>query len=358
MGDRVLLRADGGPHIGMGHVMRCFAMAEGLVGEGFEPLVALRGYDANLASVVVVDSIATEFLPADLTIKQDADFTMQLASGFAASALVVDVCHSINMARRTELNNYLAALRKTYFSVCFTGNSEMNFPADMIISPYFRSSLPNPDETNCGSYLLGPRYFVFRQEFLQHNNTQLGPIGDVRRILVSIGGGDRCELTLKAASAFALDRQHGTVLRFIIGPTYPVEIEKKVRVLLEDANATFEICCGSSDMAEDLAWADLAILGDGLVKYEAALVGTPCITLARPDSDEVMNQEFACAGSSVHLGDGTKLSADSLAREIKQVCGDSVLREMMATRGRDLLDHLGAKRIASAIRASPAYGSQ
>jgi spore coat polysaccharide biosynthesis predicted glycosyltransferase SpsG len=98
-----------------------------------------------------------------------------------------------------------------------------------------------------------------------------------------------------------------------------------------------------------MRWADLAITGDGLTKYECALLGTPAITLSRPDSDEAMNERFVAAGTSLHLGCG--LDAAELASAISALRVDAPCRAQMSRRGTTLFDGRGAERIIHAIDA-------
>jgi UDP-2,4-diacetamido-2,4,6-trideoxy-beta-L-altropyranose hydrolase len=351
MSKRVLLRADGGPHIGMGHVMRCLALAEGLAVEGFESLLVLRGYDVDLSRILTVNTTATEFLTGDMTFEEDSRKTSAFADEFGATVLVSDVCHSLNLSRPNDFRSYLTSLRGYGLTLCLMGNSELDFPADIIISPYYRSNYPSICEGQGQCYLLGPQYFVFRREFYRVAGNAPFTRQNAKRVLISIGGGDRCELTIKIASALALHERQSFSLRFIIGPAYPVDTEEKIRELLAGGTGELDIRYGSDDMAKDIVWADLAVLGDGLVKYEAALLGTPCITLARPDSDESMNRDFFRAGSSLHLGDGTKLGEVELGLEILRLSQDANLRKTMMKKGRGVVDSAGAKRISEAIRA-------
>jgi spore coat polysaccharide biosynthesis predicted glycosyltransferase SpsG len=105
----------------------------------------------------------------------------------------------------------------------------------------------------------------------------------------------------------------------------------------------------TTNMAEAMLWADLAITGDGLTKYETAVTGTPSIMLSRPESEEFLNEEFEKAGSTVHLGDGSQIGINTLARGIEEILQDFELRTAMSQRGRTLVDGKGLERIISNI---------
>ena len=347
---RILVRADGGPRIGMGHVMRGIALAEGLAAEGFEPKLILKGYDIELHGLIKATGIESECLPCDSALEEDLHLTLEYGSRWNAGMVVMDVCHAINFNRPVPFRSHLISLRQHFVTICMTGDSNVDYPADVVVSPYVRSGYRTTECAEGTLLLLGPSYFVFRREFCLYKQVKTRPTGRAKNVLVSIGGADPCELTLKVARALTLLNTQGSHFRFIIGPAYSPGTAECIQNVLSDIAGELDICHGSSDMAAEIQWADLAILGDGLVKYEAALLTTPCVTIGRPDSDEFMNTEFAKAFTSIHLGDGTKISVDDLGAEIERVCHDYDLRQKLANNGQDLVDCSGVRRLADTFR--------
>lgn len=341
----VLLRADGGPRIGMGHVMRCIAFAEGLSERGYRPILLLKGLGIQSEELINKVPFETEFLPSDISLEEDVHLTLETARENSVQLLGTDICHALTLVDRSTLDEYLQNLQNQFSTLCLTGSQDIDFPSDVVVSPYYRSNYPEISEDMRNRYLFGPDYFIFRGEFIRAAAVEYSVNEYARRILVSIGGSDNVELTIKISQGLRLLENTDLHVRIVIGPAYPEHIEVKVRELLSACDIKLDILHGCSDMAAEMLWADIAVIGDGLTKYEAAVTGTPCITLSRPDSDETMNAEFARAGSSIHLGNGAQISAEKLERELHRVCTNYSMRMQMSEKGRMLVDGRGVGRI-------------
>ena len=130
----VLLRADGGPRLGLGHVLRCFALAEGLAEAGFEPVLALKPEAGSLEDLGLVTNFQVVAIPSVSTLAADALLTNKIAREYAVAYVIIDVCHLDNLNRRASLSEYLSDLRKQNLTVCFTGSDSLDFDADFVVS--------------------------------------------------------------------------------------------------------------------------------------------------------------------------------------------------------------------------------
>ena len=352
MGSRVLLRADGGPRIGLGHVLRSLALSSGLRQLGFETICAVRAEGFELADLETTGGGAVVSLPAGASPVEDTIQTLQIAADNDIDWIVVDQCY-LPISTSQDFSRYLTSLRGRCNTLFFAGAEGIDYDADCIVSPYHRTTYPVPPDGSTSQYLLGPNFFVFREEFGKIDTESRDTPAFARRILVTIGGSDEYGITSKVARALALHDKEGLRITFIIGPAYQPESAEEIRQAMLGREVNFSIVNECSNMAEELAKADVAVVGDGLTKYEGALAGTPCITLSRPNSDESLNADFAQVGSSVHLGDATVIDHERLGTEILSICGSRSRRLDMTSRGRNLVDGDGIMRIAEAIKKRP-----
>ena len=188
-----------------------------------------------------------------------------------------------------------------------------------------------------------------RREFIQAAQALRITRAHAQRILVTIGGGDDFHLSAKVITALKRHFRPGHSLRIVIGPTYSDSLRHEITSLLTGFSGEHEILDHKTSLAEAMLWADLAITGDGLTKYETAVTGTPSLMLSRPDSEAHINDEFEQAGSTRHLGDGTAISIEALAERIAQVMEDHRLRQTMSQRGKAMVDGNGLERILASI---------
>lgn len=199
--------------------------------------------------------------------------------------------------------------------------------------------------------LLGPAYFIFRREFSAAATTERSIAQKGQRILVTVGGGDELRFTVRIAKALCAIGTREMSLRIVLGPAYPQDLKAAVQAVLEDFPGESVLIDQASNMAEQFLWADLAVIGDGLTKYEAAVTGTPSLMLSRFDSEGELNQEFARTGTTIHVGDGAAIATGALAEQIQQLLNDVSRRTAMSQCGKALLDGRGLERILAAIPA-------
>ena len=99
-----------------------------------------------------------------------------------------------------------------------------------------------------------------------------------------------------------------------------------------------------------MLWADLAITGDGLTKYETAVTGTPNITISQSRSDLQAHEEFVKAGTTLFLGNGCQIAINDLTEQISGVLQNQELRQTMSQRGQKIVDGKGLERIVRKIK--------
>ena len=342
------MRADGGRSIGLGHVLRCVALAAGLKELGFDTILAIKADDFRLEDLDVPCGIHVITIPNGRSYEDDSLLTLDAAIDNEVDWIVVDQCHS-SIPSCDDFGHYLTSLREECSTVCIAGSEGIDFDADLIVSPYYREVYPPLPAKSTSEYLLGPDFFVFREEFRQVATLKREIAEFARRVLVTIGGADEFGVTGKVARSLARCGSDNLTITFIVGPTYPKNIEEHIRQAMLGMGVEFEIVSRCRNMAAEMLKADIAVIGDGLTKYEGAVLGIPCITLSRPNSDESINAEFAQVGSSLHLGDATLIDEEHLGREILSVCGNRNRRLQMARRGKDLVDGGGILRIAEVM---------
>lgn len=187
-GVRVLLRADGGPSIGLGHVLRCLALAEGLRKAGFDTVCAFRAQGFKIADLGI-DSEAVVSLAPSATLTEDLLQTLNIASENEVDWIVVDQCYP-PISTSPDFGRYLKSLREEYRTLCIAGSEGIDYDADCVMSPYYGASYPAVPHGSTSEFLLGPEYFIFREEFRKASCGGSDTPRIARRILVTIGGSD------------------------------------------------------------------------------------------------------------------------------------------------------------------------
>lgn len=345
---RVLFRADGSSQLGMGHLARCLAFATALKGMDIDSLFVARAPDATVRAFIESMGMRLVAIPADLTLEEDALRTLGVAREFDPSLVVADVCHAESLRDPARLSAFHASLLERYPLVVLAGGESIDWPASVLVSPYFRVEYPTPRIHLDCVRLLGPSYFIFREEFIAAARVPRAILPEARRILLTIGGGDPSRLSTKAVRALGLIFDGRLEVRIIAGPAFTAQGRQEIDDAVAALGRAYSIVEPGSSLAQQMLWADLAITGDGLTKYETAVTGTPSIMLSRAGSERALNEQFVQAGTVVHV-EAETVEISDLAAEIEIVLRDAGLRQAMSDRGKRMVDGRGLDRIIGQI---------
>jgi spore coat polysaccharide biosynthesis predicted glycosyltransferase SpsG len=344
-----LIRADASTHLGLGHVMRGITMAEGLEARGCRASFLTKPFEPWVTGVIRGRGFEVRELPAAESAEDDARRTVRAGEEAQARLLITDLC--ADDARPDWLEAYHRVVHERFFVLAFAGAVVRRMDAHLIVHPYVQRPDAVAPDLNGSRLLQGEAYALFRREFLEAARRPKMIAPEARRVLISIGGGDECHLTAKALEALVLLPRQALEARVVIGPGYAPSLRQEVDAALLRLGGAAEKLESPASLAEPMAWADLAVIGDGLTKYEAALTGTPSVTLSGSPAQAAMGTLFAAAGSTVHLAGALAMSAAEIAAEVGALLADAGRRREMSRRGQALVDGKGLERILAAVPA-------
>lgn len=345
-----VLRADASMRIGMGHVSRCLAFADGLARRGAGCVFVTRDFDRRVPAVIRSKGYDVEEVPADATFGEDAEVTRVIGERNGALLVITDLCYREALGGREKLDAYHVALAGRFFRVSLAGGQAFDPPADVVVNPYYTTTSMGSVRDGGRIVLLGPSYVILRREFIEAAKVPRRIVENARRVLVTIGGSDELHMTVKVVKALCVLRELRLNLRIVIGPMYSEVLRQETEEILTGFEGEYAVLDHThNNLAEAMLWADLAITGDGLTKYEAAVTGTPSIMLSRFDSEKAPNDEFEKAGTTHHAGDGGLIDRHILAGKIQDLLKDASRRSLMSQRGRALVDGRGLERVLARI---------
>jgi UDP-2,4-diacetamido-2,4,6-trideoxy-beta-L-altropyranose hydrolase len=345
---RVLFRAEASNTLGLGHLMRCLALASSMPASWARCLVMMARPSESVLSVIPEDWHVVS-LPVDARPKDDARLTAAAATRLNANIVVTDLCHQDMLKEPNALAAYHGQLRANMAARLISiGDCRVpRYASDLAIVPY---DCPGPagfDEDE--RILTGLNYYICRPEFAEAAAADREIGGEGCRILVCIGGSDPLGATAMVAKALSGEGFDGVEARLIVGAGASDGLFAEVK----------EICRGreglsvrrhAENICADLCWADLAVLGEGLTKFEAALVGTPSLIISQFDHDSEVVRRFYAYGTAKYAGRVDELTAADIAREILTLLDDADARRTQSLAGRKLLDGHGAQRIVAEMQ--------
>lgn len=331
---QLAIRADGGPEIGYGHLVRSGALASELLGRGHDVTYATT--TPEYVRETCPDGVETAVLPSR---SDPAPFVEWLEEtqpdAVFTDAYPVDTDYQRAIRAHTTLAVLQDDARHTVCADIFTNGNLYASALDY----EFRG---HPPQTR-----LGPEYVLLREE-ITTQMAQTPPRRDEpTHAMVTMGGSDLANLTPTIIRAFDDADIH---VDAIVGPGFSGTQEDEIRSAAADSTAPVTVVRDPDDLPERMHRADFAVSTASSTVYELLGLGTPIICLP-----VVPNQEPIADALDEHdIATVLDRDADMDAFEaaIAEYVSDTALRHERQSRGRELVDGRGVVRIADVIRTA------
>lgn len=307
MSDRrhdLVLRCDGGPGIGSGHVARCLAVGERwrhgsvhLVGAGVPQIWADRIREHEVA-VHPPDRIG--------------------ALAGSSSTVVVDGYHlgsframGVESAQCVRIDDF--------------GASDCS-DADLIIDPSSDPAADLPLGYEGRRVLWGHRYVLLATSIVEEAARGKGRAdrSAPARLTIAVGGAPDSEVIAWAETVVQRLRE-------------PVDVDWLI---------------GVEDPASVLARSDAALSLAGSTTWELCHLGVPAVYVAASDNQDAMLQRIARERIGIPMGRLADSDPLDVAAAVEGLLRDGEESAAIRRRARQLLDGLGARRVATAIRGA------
>ena len=347
---KVLIRCDGAPEIGFGHVVRCLALADELRGShGCRVDFAMLQGPQGVAKVQAQGYAV--FQPNHgIEDSDEGKWLKELIIDCQYQVLILDV--------RTDLaTDAVQSIRESGVLIATIDDpSDRRLHADLAFYP------PGPQVERLdwtgftGDRFVGWDWVLLRPQFAEAvRKTWRSKSEALRRtlaedtpmtVLITMGGSDPAGLTLMALEGIEqLDANLHILL--VIGGGFMHETALHER--LGTTKCHYEICRNVTDMASLMVEADLAIASFGVTAYELAAMNVPTIYLCLTEDHADSANAFVSAGLGNSLGQYSGVTLDSLTIAIEQALLSVHANQRFCGSRDELPDGLGALRIASRL---------
>jgi spore coat polysaccharide biosynthesis predicted glycosyltransferase SpsG len=163
-----------------------------------------------------------------------------------------------------------------------------------------------------------------------------------------MGGSDPQHFTERVLSAL-INLERDCHVAVILGNHFSLEREQELLKLAGSNQERCRIVRSPENMAALLRGADIAIMNNGLTKYESVLLGIPTIVLDYDPVKMLGSEGFEAKELFCVLEKGKGITSDQILNAVKNLLGDASLRKKLSTNGRAYFDENGANRIFSSI---------
>jgi UDP-2,4-diacetamido-2,4,6-trideoxy-beta-L-altropyranose hydrolase len=337
---KLLVRADASVTTGTGHVMRCLALAQAWQDAGGQVVFAMAESTPAVKERLRSEGIDVVEIAGVSGGADDSAQTTQQAAGNGAAWVVID-----GYQFKAE---YQLALKRAGLKILFVddnGHAEHYF-ADLVLNQNAYASEDLYRSREAGTQLLiGLNYALLRREFRQWREGGTKQAGG--RVLVTLGGSDAANLTLKVIHALEQIRPASIEATIVAGGSSPHT--RSLESAAAEAKVNLRLAQNVKNMPELMAWADIAVSAAGTTVLELAFMGVPSILITVAENQRSNAAAWEKLGLAESLGEAANVSTAQLADAITALISDSGRRMRMARSARALVDGLGAERVVSRL---------
>ena len=346
---RVLIRVDASPAIGLGHAMRCLALIEVLRSGGHVVHVCTAALPERLADAMRATGATLSQIAAHPGDDADASATSARATSRECDWVIADgYGFGVEWQARVRASGARLAMlddeaRAPRWDADLLLNQNLGVPATA-----YAASAPD------ALLLRGSRYVLLRTAFKAWSGFTRAVPSQAHHLLLTVGGADPENLTARLIPGLA--ECDALAVRVLVGAANPhrAAIDAAVAATAVAAavgGATFTVLEHVDDMAEQMAWADLAITAGGSTLWELAFMQVPSLVLVLADNQR--GGALACeeAGMAFVLGDGATVNPLDVGHAVRALAGNAAACAAMAAAGGRLVDGEGAHRVVQALVA-------
>ncbi|MCA0971583.1 UDP-2,4-diacetamido-2,4,6-trideoxy-beta-L-altropyranose hydrolase [Halobacillus litoralis] len=341
--EKIVIRVDGNSKVGIGHVMRCLAIAEHwklyysaevvfLTKELPVYILDLLEEKGFYAHILSLDKVGSE---------TDGELTREFMEATNSDWLIVD---------GYEFKSFFySTFVKVKFKIMIVDDLGISnfYIADLLVnkSLNYKNIDYRGRTTENTKLLLGPDYTPLRQEFIQSKAYRVNP--HARKILITFGGSDPVDATSIILNALTLMNLSNLSVKVLVGPSNLKSFS------LDEFSRAFndvEIVYGSSEISEMYIWADLIITAGGTSLTEICYFGVPSISYNIVDNQKSAIIIDKVYGATNFLGNISEFSFDIFQDTFIELINSFSKRKLMSKNGKDLIDGKGNERILEKVK--------
>ena len=339
----LVIRADADARIGSGHLMRCLALAQAWSGQGGRVTFVTACQSAALCRRLTQEGFEVIALKSAYPDSRDWEATSRCLVAHRGAWVVLDGYgfDATYQLRVKALGHHLLVIDDT-------GHLD-HYHADVLLNQNIGAELLEYSCDPGTRLLLGTRYVLLRTEFLSWRDWPRETPRVGRRVLVTLGGGDPHNQTLKAVRAVQSVDVDELETQVVVGADNPHF--RAIESLVSGFGLRGRVVRNALDMPSLMAWADVAIAGGGSTCWELAFMGLPTAVLVVAENQQGIAAGLHEAGAMLSLGWYAQVSFEDVGEALVRLLRDRVLREGMTQRCRLLVDGMGAARVVEALGA-------
>lgn len=331
-----VFRLEANSQIGVGHVMRCRALATALIRHGYQCCFAMQQ-----CPTLIADSLAARRIHLHTLSLEDSDAEFeQLLTSQSCDWLVVDG-YQFDFTWQQPL----LPLVKHWVFIDDLANRA--FYAELLLDQTLdRQVLDYQTLNHCphGRFLCGIDYALLDERILAARSAQTEPTPLAKRIIVSFGASDDGRYSLPVLSALSA-LPEATDWQFSLAFNHPTVTEQAIAQQLQALGHNVTLYFQHPNMAEIWRSHDVAIGAGGSALIEKAVLGLPSLAFQIAANQQGQLQAYGEKAAIIHLGAFNEQGLMAMTHQVQQLFAQPERWLQLRQNNQQLVDGQGIARI-------------
>lgn len=334
----IFFRVEAAPELGMGHLVRCLALADKLKCPTSDIDITFITSGNSAGDRIRRCGYGSIDLPLSVNFVEEIKY---YECDLNKSIFITDIP---NIPEK-----YIKALQENGCRVISIDDcSKTVFYSDILINPNLNPTVQHAYSSGT-EYYKGPEYVILKKAFEKYEGKKKQIKEKVESLFLCFGGGDTNNITGKIVN---ISKKIGIDTNVVIGMLYPYK-DDLIKSVEGHKNIKIKINANNIDGLIDEA--DLAIISGGTLLYETCAVGTPAIIICQNEDQNTESEFFAQNNAAINLGLYDKLNEKAVLETVHNLINDHKNRMLLSKNAKHLIDAKGADRIAKLIMAKSFY---
>lgn len=330
-----VFRTDSSSEIGTGHMMRCIALAQKMQDCGHQVFFLMINPDPYARKRLGAEGLKLISMES-CELRRDADIAVETAKSVGAQWIVID-------GYKFD-GKYQSVLKDSGTSVLFVDDNGhcTDYCADFILNQNVYASKSFYKNRQADTrLLLGPEYALIRREFLVFSKKERIFPEKAKRLLVTLGGADPCNMTGTVMDALIEMNDKSLETKILIGGSNP----HKDSLFSKAAGMNLEFLVNAPNMPELMDWADAAVTAAGSTTLETSYMRLPSLMIILADNQLRVAAKMKDLGAGINLGWFSEITIDKLKNELGKFIVSRAARQSVSEACGNLVDGFGTQRI-------------
>ncbi len=302
MKKRVILRADGNSQIGLGHIVRCCALAEMLKGD-FEIIFSIISPSESIKQII--NSVSNQII--ELTEKDESVFFESIEN---TDIVILD--------GYTFGSEYQKSIKeKGCRLICIDDLHSIHFVADVIINQSASVSIQEYSIEHYTKLYLGFDYALLRTPFLISAKTKR-KIGSVNTAFVSMGGADSNNISQKVIEAIIETGRFETVNVLLGSANKNIELIEEYSKKQSNFKIQLRLDLNAEQVCKTIQASDVAFCPASSIAIECCAVGIPLFVGFTAANQMGVLNTLVAKGAAINVGNWNELDSSNIASKINE----------------------------------------